>query len=252
MEGTPSPSRAARWKGPTQTAAWLPHSRELQGTSIQQVRGHMGGRCHPISLDTIQRWQGLPPQSVWTCRPPTPPNPAACAFLKHWDRLLHLEESGSVSRRPEVWNMTGACSGPSLSDPLPGIEVQPGPCPMHMASSPVSCPPTCIRPARPGARVPGTVCGRAAAAGHRCRRQGVSLRTPVPAGNLLLPWRAPAPQPGGRVLAGPMLWEVAVCSGACRGKGLALCPVAHGWYETVWTSPTSQPALKLLASLSGR
>lgn len=37
--------------------------------------------------------------------------------------------------------MTGVCAGPSLSDLLPGIEVQPGPCPIHMASSPSSCPP---------------------------------------------------------------------------------------------------------------
>lgn len=50
-------------------------------------------------------------------------DPAACAFLKHWDRLLHLEESGSVSRRPEVWNMTGQ-ERESLGRCVGGLQLQ--------------------------------------------------------------------------------------------------------------------------------
>lgn len=30
-----------------------------------------------------------------------------CAFLRHWDSLLHLEQAGSVNRQPEIWNLTG-------------------------------------------------------------------------------------------------------------------------------------------------
>ena len=53
--------------------------------------------------------------TCWTRLLPSPaaltyrlsPSPVDCEFLKKWDRLLALEEAGGVSRRPEIWSMTG-------------------------------------------------------------------------------------------------------------------------------------------------